>query len=181
MLLTPPDTRVAAAASAPASRRERALGGGQDILLEVLGEKVLHGWLQNRHQTLFPLTVSLRTLEPAKADALARFLAVGLLAQGPVEDEAATKRVAAARAWFAGAGASPAALASLDAALADPPALSRIMADITAAGLAAYGYVAMLVALDARDPASAHLLDYVAARLGLPTTVVQSANRRYRK
>ncbi len=162
--------------AAPArSRRDRALGGASDVVLEVLAQKVLHAWLQNRHQTLFPLTVNLRAIPTNHAVVLAEMMAVAALAGG------GTGNAAAARAWFTQAGADADALAAFDRALADPPALSRVLAAVAADRLAAYAYVAALVALDARDPASMHFLDFVAAKLALPTTVVRSANRRYRR
>ncbi len=161
------------AAPAARSRRDRALGGAGDVLLEVLAEKVLHGWLQNRHQTLFPLTVNLRAMPASQAAVLAEMMAVAALAGGG--------HAAAARAWFTQAGADPDALSALDRALVEPPALNRVLAAVAAEGLAAYAYVVALVSLDMRDPASMHFLDFLAAKLALPTTVVRSANRRYRR
>lgn len=73
------------------------------------------------------------------------------------------------------------AQAALDAALASPPALSRVLDEVSAANMGAYAYVAALVALGTRDTAGELFLDYLATRLNLPTTVVRSANRRYRR
>ena len=166
-------------ATNPAGRRDRALEAGDRVLLDGLAEKVLHGWLQNRHQTLYPLTVNLRQLDPAQGAALARWLAVSMLSNRPPTDGA--DRRAATRAWFASVGADAALLATLDDALAAPPALSDALASIADLGLSAYAYVLALVALDPMEPASLPFLDYVAARLALPTTVVRSATRRYRQ
>ncbi len=160
-------------------RRDRALEAGDRVLLDGLAEKILHGWLQNRHQTLYPLTVNLRQLDPVQGVTLARWLAVSMLSNRPPVDSA--DRRAATRAWFASVGADATLLAKLDGALAAPPALSDALAAIADHGLSAYAYVVALVALDPMAPDSLPFLDYVAARLALPTTVVRSATRRYRR
>ena len=164
-------------------RRERMLGGGAPVLLEVVAEKVLNGWLQNRQQVLFPLTLNLRKTEPAQAVLLVEMMAVAALAgdgsaEGAAESAAAGGR-ALGRAFLAGAGGDAGVLAAFDAALADPPALSRVVAEVLAAGLGAYGYVVALAVLDGRDVLGARFLEYLEARLGLPTAVVRSAVRRY--
>ncbi|MGI3776952.1 MAG: hypothetical protein ACRYGC_06610 [Janthinobacterium lividum] len=154
--------------------------GGQAMLREAVLSKVLHGWLQNRHQVLFPLAVNLATLDPGRRATLARITAIALLAdddQTPAHDE----REARARRWLASAGADPATLTALDDALADPPATSRTLDAVAAQDLAPYAYVAALVALDTRDAAGLHFTEYLAARLALPATLVRSANRRYRR
>ena len=164
-------------ASEALGRRGRLVGGGEDILAEAIAAKLLHGWLQNRHQTLFPLTVNLRTLDAPRRQIVAEMMAVALLADA---GGASAERLQAASAWLSSAGADEATLAALARAHAAPPALSAVVDAALGHGLAAYGYVAALVALPARDVACAHLLDYLAARLNLPTTVIRSANRRYR-
>jgi uncharacterized membrane protein YebE (DUF533 family) len=45
--------------------------------------------------------------------------------------------------------------------------------------MAPYAYVAARIALDPHDPAGRLFLDYLAERLGLPITLVRSADRRY--
>ena len=160
-------------------RRDRVLAGGQQLLIDSMAGKVLHGWLQNRHQTLFPLTVNLRTLTPAQAAALAAWMAVASLATRPEGGGEAAN--AGVREWLRSVDADGAALAALDAALADPPPLHRALAAVARDGLAAYAFVVALVAADGRELATAPFLDYVAARLALPTTVVRSAVRRYRR
>jgi uncharacterized membrane protein YebE (DUF533 family) len=162
-----------------AGRRDRVLEGGQRVLMDSMAEKVLHGWLQNRHQTLFPLTVNLRTLDGGQAATLAQWTAVAALATG----DAAQAETAAleTRNWLASVGADAASLAALDAAITAPPALDRTLVAVAIQGLSAYAYVAALIATDPRDAATPPFLDYVAARLALPTTVVRSATRRYRR
>src|ERR1700684_802302 len=56
-------------------RRDRPLGLPQDILVRSLGQKVLHGWLQNRHQVLVPLTFRLGRLPAEDVGLLMRFAA----------------------------------------------------------------------------------------------------------
>lgn len=157
--------------------RQRVLASpGAVVVAESLGAKVLHVWLQNRHQTLYPLTVNLRTMEPRDAALLAQMMAVALLAGGPKLE---TERAEAAAAWLASVGADEAAQATLHAALATPPPLSRLLHEIQQTDIAAYAYVVALAA-GQRDPAGQLFLDYLAVRLGLPASVVRSANRRYR-
>ena len=170
----------AGASTSPVTgRRDRALAGGERVLIESVAEKVLHGWLQNRHQTLFPLTVNLRTLEAAQAVALANWMAVALLAttDRPKVDVAKQQ----ARAWLGSAGADPATLTALDTAFAAPPALHQALAAVAGPGVSAYAYVVALIATDPHDPATPPFLDFAAARLALPDTVVRSATRRYRR
>ena len=84
---------AAAAEVEDVGRRGRRLGVPQEILDRSLSQKVLHGWLQNRHQVLVPLTFRLGRLESADVELLMRFTAVALLngsaadaaSQGPVE------------------------------------------------------------------------------------------------
>ncbi len=152
------------------ARLTAAPQAGRTVLDESLMAKVLHGWLQNRHQTLFPLTVNMKTLSPEQRMILAAFAAVALLS-----DEAARGREAQVRAWFASSGAEADMMEALTAALANPPAMSRAIGSVLDEDLAAYGYVAAVVALQARGS----LLEYFAARLNLPPTLVRSAQRRY--
>ena len=160
-------------------RRDRVLDGGERVLIDSVAEKVLHGWLQNRHQTLFPLTVNLRTLNAAEAGALADWMAVGLLATtDKVKTDAAKHE---ARTWLGTAGADPATLAALETAFVTPPSLHQALAAVAGPGLSAYAYVIALIATDPHDPATPPFLDFVAARLAIPTTVVRSATRRYRR
>lgn len=171
------DLQPEAQGTAPPGRRDRALAGGHQVLVEGVSEKLLHAWLQNRHQTLFPLTVNLRALDPDQAAALAGWAAVSAHAtRSPAE---AGRGAEAAREWLRSVGADAATLAALDAAIAGAPPLDRALAAVH--GLAAYAYVAALVLTDPRDPAAQPFLDYVAARLALPATVVRSAVRRYRR
>ena len=132
--------------------------------------KVLHGWLQNRHQVLFPLAVNLGNLSAAQRQVLAAFAAVALLS-----DDAARGREVSLRAWLSASYGDAALMEALDVALDNPPAMSRAIAAVVAEDLAAYAYVAAVIALQARGS----LLEYFATRLNLPATLVRSAQRRY--
>ncbi len=168
--ITPALMAAAEAELQPSTRLAAVPQAGWTVLDETLMAKVLHGWLQNRHQTLFPLAVNLKTLSAAQRQALAAFAAVALLA-----DDAARAREAQVRGWFTASGAEADTMEGLAAALADPPAMSRAVAAVIAGDLAAYAYVVAVVALQARGS----LLEYFAARLNLPPTLVRSAQRRY--
>ena len=169
-----PDGGQAAASS---GRRERALDDGSRQLRDGLAQKVLHSWLQNRHQTLYPLTVNLHSLSEENRAALANWMAVAMLA-GRAPDESAIDE---ARKWLVGVGADAPTLGIFASALNQPPPLSQSLASILTNTLGPYAYVMALMALHPADPATSPFLDYLAIRLNLPTTVVRSATRRYRR
>ena len=158
----------------PAGGEERVEG----IVTESLAEKVLHGWLQNRHQTLYPLTLNLRTLDATGATLLAQVMAVALLSAIAPPDAGDLE---AASSWLGGVGGNEQTVAALRTALETPPPLSTLLNQVQRANLSAYAYVVATAAGPSRDPAGGIFLEYLAARLGLPTSVVRSANRRYRR
>ncbi len=159
------------------SRRQRPLALPRESLTESLAQKVLNAWLQNRHQTLYPLTVNLRTLDAGRAALLARMMAISLVAGARAPGE----RIEAALAWLGQAGGNEEVQRALRAALDAPEPLSAVLREVQDAGLTAYAYVVSLVATDPRDDAGQLFLDYLAARLALPANVVRSADRRYRR
>lgn len=166
-----------AEAEADQGRRFRSLPSAETVLTEAIASKILHGWLQNRHQTLYPLTLGLRNLGPEKAATLAQMLAVALLS-GPDLSQAQQD---AALSWFTSVGADEAAHAVFAEAMRDPPATSRVLATVQQQEIAAQAYVAALIAVDQRSPSGRLFLSYLAARLALPYAVVRSAERRYRR
>ncbi len=182
-----PDTGAAASASAvdqpsaTTGRRDRALDGGDRVVLASLAEKTLHGWLQNRHQTLYPLTINLRQLGPEQGAVLAGWAAVTLLAMPADQAGSDQSRQATTRAWLVSAGASGETTGAFDRALANPPPLNQAAARVIEHGVAPHAYVASLIALDPSHPVTAPFLDYAAARFALPSTVVRTATRRYRR
>ena len=160
-----------------ATRRSRGLGMPRDLLDHALSQKVLHGWLQNRHQVLVPLTLRLGLLASSDVELLMRFVAAALLSASAVIEP----RRAAVETWLRGIGADAAALALVDAAFRDPPALSAAIAGVRERHLEAYGYAALVVAADVRVPAELLFIDFLAARLALSPEAVRSINRRYRR
>ena len=157
--------------------RDRRLGLPAEILDRALAQKVLNGWLQNRHQVMLPLTFRLGRLGAEAVEVLMRFTATALL-DASQADEAARRGV---ERWLGEIGADEAALATFRAALAAPTASSTLLKAVRAQGLEAYAYAAAVVAADLRDPAGYFYASYVAARLGLPADMVRSIDRRYRR
>lgn len=157
-------------------RRQRELPTAESIMAEVMAQKVLHGWLQNRHQILYPLTMNLGAMEAGPLALLAQMLATGILS----EPEAQEGRRDAALAWFTEMGGEPAREAAL-AALAEPMPLHRLLAAVQEGRLMAQAYVTALVSVNQHSPAGRLFLGYLAARLALPHKVVRSAERRYRR
>ncbi len=160
-----------------ADLRDRRLGLPAEILDRALAQKVLNGWLQNRHQVMLPLTFRLGRLDAEAVEVLMRFTAAALL-DASQADEAARRGV---ERWLGEIGADEAALATFRATLAAPPASSALLKSVRAHGLEAYAYAAAVVAADLRDPAGYFYASYIAARLGLPADMVRSIDRRYRR
>jgi len=172
----------AAAANPPpppaAAQRLRLAARPEAILRESLATKVMHGWLGNRQQTLYPLALNLRNLGGPQrallAEAMAAALAAGRGAPTP-------ERVEGARAGLARLGAGEEEARRLADALDRPRPTHELLAEIQDAGLGPHAYAASLLAADAREPASRAWLGYLAARFALPPEVVSGLNRRYRQ
>ena len=163
----------------PTRRREREVDAGAEMVTDTVGTKVLHGWLQNRHQTLMPLNLNAAVLAPAAQAALARIGASLLLAGRPAaEAEAAAPDF---RRWLAELRADADALAAFDAAMADPLPLNAVFDTALAHELTVYALVASLMVADGEHPVSTMLPDLIQARFELPTALVRSATRRYRR
>lgn len=157
-------------------RRHRPVALPQTVIEESLAQKVLDAWLQNRQQTLYPLTLNFRSLEPAKIALLVRAMALAMLADGgvdPLEEAQAQRNLASL-------GADEATRSMMAAALADPPALSALLQEIEAADLGPHAYAASVIALNQRNAVNRLYLEYLAARLAIPTEMTSSLNRRYR-
>ncbi|KMO17179.1 DUF533 domain-containing protein [Methylobacterium platani] len=171
-----PDEETEEPVSAPAraSRRDRRAGRADAVVTEALSQKVLHAFLQNRHQTLVPLTLNLRVLEPAQRDLVIQAMAAAFLAQGRRQDPAPVRDA------LARISAAEAERQRLDKALAAPLALGDLLDAILDADLGAYAYVASLLAVDQRRRVNQLYLAYLAERLGLAEDVVSSLHRRYR-
>ena len=167
------------AAPIASGRRERVADAGSAVINETLGVKLLHGWLQNRHQTLMPLTLNMSIMTRDQQDALARIMATLLLAGRPAD--AAAEFSPVLRTWLSGLGAGIDTVATFDAAIEAPLPLNALFETAQAGELTIYTYVAALMASDTRYPVSVMLCDLVQARFDLPTALVRSAVRRYRR
>lgn len=168
---------AAGAATGPA-QRSRLATRPEAILQESLAAKVLHGWLGNRQQTLYPLVLNLRNLDGRERALLAEIMAATLAAGRASLSEG---RGEAARQTLARLGADEAEIRHLHAALERPRPLRDLLADVQDAGIGPHAYAASLLAADAREPASRAWLGYLAARFALPPEVVVSLDRRYRQ
>ncbi len=82
----------AAPASFTSRQRSRLPADPRVLILASLGQKILHGWSQNRQQTLFPLTVNLRTLAPDARDLILRAMAAAMTAVAPPRRPASRSR-----------------------------------------------------------------------------------------
>ncbi len=140
---------------------------------------MLHGWLQNRHQTLVPLSLNLGRLTPEQRQVVIDGLAALLLAGRP--RAAANQAAPALREWLASRGADPDAVAAFDRALVATPPLDSVFERAASLDLAVFIYVAAIVASNARYHASALLADVVQSRFDLPSAVARSAMHRYRR
>ncbi|UIY43547.1 hypothetical protein [Methylobacterium radiotolerans] len=155
-------------------RRHRNIPLGQRQILEVVGQKVLHGFLQNRHQTLMPLSVNLARLAGTERTSLARFAAVVARSSGPMVV------LNPIRAWLTASGADQDVLATFDDALNTPPPLDRALAGLTELETSLIAFILCLIAAREAGPSGWAFADYVALHRGLPTTAVRAAERRYR-
>jgi uncharacterized membrane protein YebE (DUF533 family) len=158
------------------TRRERSAERPREVVVESLAQKVLHGWLQNRHQTLFPLALNFRSLRPPEVGLILHAMAVALTADGQVDrDEEA--RVAGSLSRI---GVGEAERRLLEEAIRDPRPLGPLLGELQAANLGPHAYAASLLALNQRNAVNRLYLEYLAARLAIPNDVVASLNRRYR-
>lgn len=149
------------------------------VVIEALAQKALQAWTENRHQTLFPLTVNLRGLDPRGAELLVRVAAVVLGAAGAAGAGPAD-RGGGVSAWLASVGADAGQLQLFARALEAPPSLAPLLREVQHADLGPYAYAVAVGCTDRRDPASRLFVEYLAARLAVPADVVRSVNRRSR-
>ncbi len=159
------------------SRRDRRLGLPREILDRSLSQKVLDGWLQNRHQVLVPLTFRLGRLGPEDVGLLMRFTAAAVLNASVADD---TARSIAER-WLGDIGARPETVALYREALDAPVPLSSLIQAVRDSDLAPYAYAAAVAAIDMREPVARLFANFIAARLALPADAVRSIDRRYRR
>ena len=172
-------TGAALAAALPpdaALQVRRCLPPPDRQLLEGLSAKVLAGWIQNRHQTLYPLAMNFRSLPPGVVPLLLAMAAVALRIQGE-PGEAELERV---RAWFATAGGGSEHERMFAEALAHPRPLHDLLGEVATVRLGPQAYAVALAVLDQRPQVNRLFLDYLAARLAIPSDVARSLAQRYR-
>jgi hypothetical protein len=172
-----PDSSDPAPLPAAAPRRHGGAPQPRRILQDVLASKTLGAWLENRHQTLFPLTLNLGVVDPAGRGLLVRIVAASVLAAGAAPSMAERERL-----WqeLVAVGASEAERTAFEAELAVPAPLLPLLRALQEAHLGAHAYAASLLALDRRAGTGRAWLDYLAARFGLPPEVVVGLQRRRR-
>jgi uncharacterized membrane protein YebE (DUF533 family) len=150
---------------------EAALDAG---ILSVLGTKVLHAWLRNQHQLLFPLTVDLDGLDERARDRLVQAAVIAALADGDC-DAVRQSRIEEGLRLLLGRPCRPEAVARARA-WSWPLHEALAAEDMRTAGLV---YAATLIGSDRRSPAGRLYTRYVAARLSLPDELVRSLERRF--
>ena len=163
----------------------RLLASSAGGVTETLSQKVLDGWVRNRHQTLYPLTMNFRTLPAAAAGLLIAAAAAALRAGEP--DRGGTGGTGSDRAdldratlWLRTVGADDRQVQALADAFARPPALHELLDAVLAARLGPQAYAVALASLDQRPRVNRLFLDYLAARLAIPADVARSLAQRYR-
>ena len=154
----------------------RALQSPRAILEDRTAQKVLHAWLQNRNQTLLPLAINLRSLSADAKALLMQAMATAIGAGAPMP-QGRRERL---NAWLSSVGGTEADRLALAKAIARPIALPLLLEQAAAAKLAPAVYAISVAALDQGDAVNTLYLDYLAAKLAIPVTVVRSAARRYR-
>ena len=145
-------------------------------VLDAVALKLLLGFLENRHQTRYPLRLNLPALSQERCEIIVRMMAVAMLASGQGANQGRERL----EAWLTRAAAGPRERALLDAALADPPPLSGLIDAVTAEDLGPSAYAAALAALDQRQEVDRCFRDYLAARLAIPSEIAISLAERYR-
>jgi hypothetical protein len=158
-------------------RRDVLPGSPHDVLDRGLASKVLQGWLENRQQTLVPLTLRLDKLGDVSVSTLMRFAAVAGLAGTHSEPG----RQAATISRLRSIGADERAVREFVTALERDCPLSPLIRAIRADRLEPQAYAIAVMATDQRQPAGRLFANYIAARLGLTPDAVRSVDRRYRR
>ena len=162
-------------AAAPGASADGADGLDPSIA-GVLADKVLHAWLRNRYQLLFPFALDLRRLGPEAATLAIDAMLVAAQADGTF-DARERERIEAALRLVA---PDEPARALLDAGLAAPKPLAVVLRQVGDVQRAALAYAASLMAIDPGKRVNRRYLDYLAARLQLSDELVESLERRYR-
>jgi uncharacterized membrane protein YebE (DUF533 family) len=163
-----------AAAAGPERPAHRPIQRPESIIQLSLAQKVLHGWMQNRHQTLYPLALTLRNMNEAE-----KRLIIGAMAFALQAGEADERSGQRAEAWLRSVGGGGEDVAALAEARLVPYLIDRFVAGVRSAGQGPQAYAAAVGALGRRGIANRRFHDYLAARLGVADEVARSMNRRY--
>ena len=156
------------------SHSHRAIPRPETVLQASLAQKLLHGWMQNRHQTLFPLVLNLRNLSAGEKKLIVDAMTLALQA-----GESAGSAVGRAEAWLLSVGGEASDVAALAGSRTTPLRIDETVAAVCAAGLAPQAYAATVGTLSRRLTVNRRFHDYLAARLGLAEEVARGMNRRY--
>jgi uncharacterized membrane protein YebE (DUF533 family) len=133
-----------------------------------LAQKLLHAWSQNRQQVRVPLALNLTRLPPDHRRLLVGVMGASLAACG-VTAEADRARLAAALARLGAEGDET-----------GTPDLIPLLAALEQAELGPHAFAAAALVMDGRVPAQRLFLAWLAARFGLPPSLVSGLARRYR-
>lgn len=159
------------AAARSLGQAHRPIPKPDTVIAAALAQKVLFGWMQNRHQTLYPLVISLRNMNEAERLVLLAAMALARDA-GDVAPEGR------ADAWLRAAGGTDEDVAALDAP-GTAPGIDVVVQAARRAGQVPQAYAAVVGVLGRRSVANRRFQDFLAARLGLADDVARSLNRRY--
>jgi len=97
-----------AAAVRPGKPTHRPIQPPGSIIQSSLAQKVLHGWMQNRHQTLYPLVLSLRNMTEVEKRLIVGAMAFALQA-GELDGQSEQR----AEAWLRSVGGGTEEIATL--------------------------------------------------------------------
>ena len=147
-----------------ASPARRPIARPETIIEAALGQKVLLGWMQNRFQTRYPLTLNLAHQSPEHAALLVRTVRGALTCLGA--DGADVQRAAT---W----------LATVGGVLPTEETADLPVGALQQAQLGAQAYAACAGALGQRTVVGRRFLSFLATRLGIPDEAARSLNRRF--
>lgn len=159
------------AATRPAAHRP--IPRPESVIEASLAQKVLFGWMQNRHQTLYPLVLNLRNMDGGEKKLIVDAIALALQAG---EHDGSGQR---AEAWLGSVGGDADDLVALTEAQRAPRPINTFVMAVRSAGQGPQAYAAAVGALSRRDLVNRRFHDYFAARLGIADEVARSMNRRY--
>ena len=162
------------AAVRPATPTHRPIPRPESVIEASLAQKVLFGWMQNRHQTLYPLVLNLRNMNASEKQVIVGAIALALQAGEP--DDPPAQR---AETWLRSVGGGDGEIAALAEVRRAPCPIDAFVASIRGAGQGPQAYAASVGALSRRELVNRRFHDYFAARLGIADEVARSMNRRY--